>query len=525
MDAGRAFGVGTEERPIADPDSERWYLACALMEPDVLDRCPVRPADMWFRANATVLETMQSLRSRGGAIGTDTLRLELSLRGRLETVGDDTLLALTARVPNLHAAPGYAAAIRRTAGARRATASAQRAAEAGRRRDLSSMTRELEQAREHAAQAEPGERSLLAERWRSLGEREDGHAWLREEPPPREWLLRRGEVPMLARGLVGLLVAPGGRGKTYALCDLAISIATGLPWLGVIDVASRGRVVLALAEEDDAEVRRRLHAVARARRLSEGDLAAADAHIVALGLAGRDVSLVVVDGSTVAPSALQRELVRRVSGHEHHAVLLDPLARWAPGVESDNAVATRAIELLEEIAAAARGTVLVAHHTAKWARRDGESGGHGSAARGVTAITDGARWVAELQGDDDDSLALKVVKSNGAPLCEAIALARDSVSGVLRGLNDVDASARSIDLVEDRLRELLVKLAARGPAGVHGQRALRELVPGRHTTTRAAIKRGLADERIVGGGESPYVAASVAARDTVETNDAERGGA
>jgi hypothetical protein len=508
-------GGGTQVRPIADLDSEHRYLACVLLEPDVIERCPVRPDDMWSPANATVLETMHALRSRGTAIATDTLRIGLSLGGRLDSVGDDTLLSLASRVPNLHAAPTYAAAIQRTAGARRATASAQRAAEAGRRLDLHAMARELEEAREHAAHAEPRERSWLAERWLPVGEREGGRVWLREEPPPREWLLRRGEVPMLARGLVGLLVAPGGRGKTYALCDLAISIATGLPWLGVIDVASRGRVVLALAEEDDAEVRRRLYAVARARGLGEAEIVAAESHIVALGFAGQDVSLVVVDGSTVTPSALQRELLRLVSAHEHHAVLLDPLARWAPGVESDNAVATRAIELFEELAAAARGTVLVAHHTAKWARRDGESAGHGSSARGVTAITDGARWVAELRGGDDDDLALAVVKSNGAALGAPVPLYRDPTSGVLTGRTGEHVSpAGEAHRVAESLAELLSKLAARGPAGVVGQRALRQLVGGRKATAQAAIRRAIREGLIVGGNARPYVVAQATTGDS-----------
>jgi hypothetical protein len=514
VEGGHGFnGAGTHGGPIADPDSEQRYLACVLLEPDVIERCPVRPDDIWSPANATVLEAMHALRSRGSAIGTDTLRIELKARGRLGVVGDDALLALASRIPIVAAAPNYAGAIQRAAGARRAAASAERAVEAGRRLDLDAMARELEHAREHAARADPRERRWLADRWLPLGERDGGRAWLREDPPPREWLLRRGEVPMLARGLVGLLVAPGGRGKTYALCDLAISIATGLPWLGVIDVATRGRVVLALAEEDDAEVRRRLHAVARARGLVDADLAGADSRIVPFGLAGRDVSLVVVDGSNVTLSPLHRELVQLASAHEYHAVLLDPLARWAPGVESDNAVATRAIEMLEELATAARGTVLVAHHTAKWARRDGESAGHGSSARGVTAITDGARWVAELRGDDD--LALAVVKSNGAPLGDAIPLSRDRASGVLRGMTADEitsgSSSRDNDRVAAQLAKLLAKLAARGDAGVSGQRALRQLVGGRKATAEAAIRRAVREGLIVGGNDEPYVVVRPAA--------------
>ncbi len=526
---GPRFDAGARDARPPDLATERSYLSCVLLAPDVLTRAAVRPEDMWSRPHALVLDAMHALRSRASAITTATLRMELQRAGNLERVGDIALLELTSAVPDVRAAEDLADAIRRDAAMRRTAEGAMRATEAAQRGDPEGAARELTLAREHAESADARERAWLLERWHSLRERPDGAAWLREAPPQREWLLRRGEVPMLARGVVGLLVAPGGRGKTYALCDLAISIATGAPWLGVIDVASRGRVVLALAEEDDAEVRRRLYEVARARRLDDDAIVAADARIVALGLAGRDVSLVVVEGASVTPSELHGEILRLVSMHEHQAVLFDPLARWAPGVEADNAIATRAIELLEQIAIASRGTVVVAHHTAKWSRRDGESGGHGSSARGVTAITDGVRWVAELRGDDDESLALAVVKSNGSPLGDPIPLARDRATGVLRGMSAQEIAesgrgARDGHRIDALVSTLLAKLAERGETGVHGQRALRDLLPGKTDRVRSAIKRAIDGGLIVGGNAAPYVVAKPkAVADARSGDSAERG--
>lgn len=497
---------------VPDLATERSYLSCALLDPDVLTRAEVRPEDLWSRPHAFVLEAMHALRARGSTISTETIRVELQRASRLERVGHAALLELTSAVPDVRAAEDLAEAIRREAALRRTAENALRASEAARRGDSDGAARALVVAREHAESADAHERPWLTDRWHPLRERAESAGWLREPPPPREWLLRRDDVPMLARGVVGLLVAPGGRGKTFALCDLAISIATGKQWLGAIDVAQGGRVVLALAEEDDAEVRRRLYEVARAKGLDERDRAAAEARIVALGLSGRNVSLVVVDDASVRPSDVHADVVRLVSAHRHEAVLLDPLARWAPGVEADNAIATQAIELLEAIAIASGGTVLVAHHTAKWARRDGD-GAHGSSARGVTAITDGARWVAELRGGDDDDLALVVVKSNGAPLGEPIPLLRDSTTGVLRAMTAEEVASsegaqRDSAGIDALVAELLAKLAERGAAGVVGQRALRELLPGRATRVREAIKRAQDRGLVVGGGKAPYVVAT-----------------
>lgn len=351
----------------------------------------------------------------------------------------------------------------------------------------------------------------LGEEWRSLGEK---GPWLRETPPQRSWLLAREDgTPVLARGVVGLLVAPGGRGKTFALCGLALAIATGRHWLGAIHVVTPGRVVLGLAEEDEGEVRRRLHAAAADMGLSEHALAEAEAKIIPLGLAGRDVSLVSMDGLNVRASAMHVEIVRRVSQEEHAAVLLDPLARWASGIEGDNAAATRGIELLEEIARASGATVLAAHHTSKVSRREGP-GDHGSSARGVTGLTDAARFVMELRGKREDDIELAIVKSNGAPLGKPIPLTRNPATGALRAMRHEEIEAAETAAVQRRgavaderadeiKRGLRAALAAR-PDGVHGMAALRALAKGKGTLVQRAIAEMQDAGDIVGGRSIPY---------------------
>ncbi|RYZ45998.1 MAG: hypothetical protein EOO72_02940, partial [Myxococcaceae bacterium] len=129
---------------------------------------------------------------------------------------------------------------------------------------------------ENSPREKPG---VLGAKWRTLRELN-----LPTEPPPRRYLLQRpseaqddSHLPQgfLPLGKVGMLAAAGGAGKTMALVQLAVSVATGRPWLGHygVPVSSRGRVVLALAEEDTDEAHRRLYAVRRGLALSEHEWA------------------------------------------------------------------------------------------------------------------------------------------------------------------------------------------------------------------------------------------------------------
>jgi hypothetical protein len=299
-----------------------------------------------------------------------------------------------------------------------------------------------------------------------------------------------------------------------SLVQLALSIATGGSWLGAIDVATPGRVLLMLAEEDTEEVRRRIYYCARGMELSDSDAQLALDRIVPLGLSGEDVSLVTadMDSRTVAPTATHAALMREAAAHDYSAILLDPLARLAPSCESDTAIATRTIEALEALARLpSRPTVLVAHHTPKWSRREGGGAEQGaSAARGVTALTDGVRWVATLTGSTDDDLAIAVVKNNGAPGSEPIQLARGEY-GVLRA-----ASRGPIDLGPSidakRLADATTLcIALRRSGGVIGQDALRALAPGGTTRQRAAVGLAIARAWIQGGGRvTPYTTTDTA---------------
>ncbi len=239
-------------------------------------------------------------------------------------------------------------------------------------------------------------------------------------PPERQWLLRRldkggkherGVVPL---GKVGIFAAAGGVGKTMASLQLALSVATGKPWLGehgfTVPAKCQGRVLLALGEEEIDEVRRRLFHAAQAMSLTEKDQLLARERVVVLPLAGKHVALTRApnaDGvETDAAKALRDKLHHEAGDEGWRLVVLDPLARFAgPEAEKDNAAATRFIETIEQFCQVkGNPTVLVVHHSAQHARGGDPSKADpnrdaSQLARGATGITDGARFVLTLENE------------------------------------------------------------------------------------------------------------------------------
>ena len=270
--------------------------------------------------------------------------------------------------------------------------------------------------------------------------------WLDAAPPPRPQLLTTAEGdPFLSRGKVGMLVAPGGSGKTQALAQLAVAVATGGCWLDnyrapvptpAWKATPPGHVLLALGEEDLAEVQRRVW-FATHNHIAQDKQAHLCTHLWPWGLAGVNVGMVDADGNATEWANELLTHLKQLSV-QWSLIVLDPLSRWGgPNVELDNHVATRAIELLELLTQLPGApAVLVSHHSNKGMLRGGKEGqaSDQTAARGASALVDGARWVANLERvpkgedkeDDPKRVRLRVVKTNYGPPVEPLTLAREA---------------------------------------------------------------------------------------------------
>lgn len=308
--------------------------------------------------------------------------------------------------------------------------------------------------------------------WKWLAEA--GEDWLTSRGPDRQFLLMRDGKGVLPLGKVGAFIAAGGAGKTMALTQLALAVATGTKWLDEFDVETPGAVLLALAEEDAEEMRRRLFNAAAltlhkngagyARKDDEVRALTATAlqRIVCLPLAGQRVALVEGAGGSITESPMLADMQARLDAMkdadggpvEWRLIILDPLSRWSGAdTEKDNASATRFVEAVESLAmkTAGRPTVLIAHHTGKNSRG---AANDENAARGVTALTDGVRWVASMYPDEIDGWAwLKLpTKSNYTATCKEPLLLRrdDKHGGALRVGTDAEEAAREADREDDR---------------------------------------------------------------------------
>lgn len=301
----------------------------------------------------------------------------------------------------------------------------------------------------------PGEEpGALGKAWGWLGER----GWPEGNPPPRRWLLQRPAAPeeesahprgFLPLGKVGMLAAAGGAGKTMALAQLAVSVVTGRDWLGhyTVPAESRGPVLLALGEEDEEEVQRRLYDIREGLDLSPGEWTDLKRGLMILPLAGVPVQLVSAQDRNGKPEETPffHELRRRIEGAgvDWRLLVLDPLSRWAgPETETDNFAATRFVAAVESLSQVpGNPTVLLAHHTTKAARR-GLDAGEATAARGASALTDGVRWVANLLKPEGSSLPhLSLVKSNYTAPAPDVVLKRGE-GGVLRALTRQELEAQ-----------------------------------------------------------------------------------
>jgi AAA domain len=107
----------------------------------------------------------------------------------------------------------------------------------------------------------------------------------------------------------GVLAAEDKAGKTWAILDLACSVASGRPWLGAFGCPQAGRVLVFLGEGDQRAVVRRLRAICVHKHLAVEELAArirlcfrvprltsgADLAAVAGELAAHPAALVILD--------------------------------------------------------------------------------------------------------------------------------------------------------------------------------------------------------------------------------------
>lgn len=201
----------------------------------------------------------------------------------------------------------------------------------------------------------------------------------------------------LVTGTMGLLIAPGGTGKSYLALQLALSVALGKSLLPGFTPMRRGPVLCCFGEDDRHELARRLKAICNAHNIDPSTVTTAIREGRLFFILGKAEALLQFNiGGTAILSEAHEELTRRCTEREYRLVVVDPIVGWA-GVpnENDNSQMQLAAQALVELAKACGGAVLGVHHQGKQSSHSRDTSV--ATGRGATSLTDASRWQATLR--------------------------------------------------------------------------------------------------------------------------------
>lgn len=286
---------------------------------------------------------------------------------------------------------------------------------------------------------------------------------LRTAPPKRQWLLE----DCLPIGIVGLIVAPGGTGKSQFMLQLGAAVATGLPLAEHWNIASPGRALLLMAEDEIPEIHRRLSAVQTALMQRHKGLGhGLKDRLYIRSMAGECNLMTRSDqrGRIEPTDYVDRLIAVARQIPDLRLVVVDPISRFRGGDENRADDATRFVEELERLRKALGCTVVACHHVSKGAATSNTPSQH--ALRGSSALTDGVRWQMQLTASKQDPtrgnplpphVTASVTKNNYGPPQDDIVLVRGD-GGYLSVPNATSMPIR----LEDRIKRKLIDEASQG---------------------------------------------------------------
>ena len=190
----------------------------------------------------------------------------------------------------------------------------------------------------------------------------------------------------LPSGILGMVVATGGSGKTMFLTQLAYCVASGREFMGMRTVDPR-KVLYVYAEETNEEIHRRLDRI-RDHHGDSGDCENLDR------LCGYGMDLRFEEEEK--DERIKDQLGKYIARFDPGLVILDPTAHFSCAENENDSVQTNKFVRMLRTLTRSGTTVLIAHHTSKFGSNQSDQ--HSS--RGSSALTDGARWVLNMTGYD-----------------------------------------------------------------------------------------------------------------------------
>lgn len=197
---------------------------------------------------------------------------------------------------------------------------------------------------------------------------------LPSKPEATRWLIEHVWMDQA----VGIVGGEPKLGKSLAALSMAVSLASGTPFLGRFPVAQTGRSLLFAAEDAQHIVRERLEALCRGLRLSLVDL---------------DLQVITVPRLRIDVPDDQQRLLDTVAAIRPKLLLLDPFVRLHNRDENQCVEVAPLLGYLRDLQRTFAVAVVVVHHAKKAAGR----------ARGGQAL----RGSSEFHAWVDDALYLR----------------------------------------------------------------------------------------------------------------------
>ncbi len=229
--------------------------------------------------------------------------------------------------------------------------------------------------------------------------------WVGVTPPQVPFVIQR----IAPKGMVTLLVAEGGVGKSMFMQQACTAVALNKPFLGLSNIT--GNTVGLFAEDPDVVLHERQARVMDSMRMDMEELS--DRCFI-IPQSDTDMRLWVDNRHTKALSELEAQLAQIP---RLQLLTLDNVALLFSGDENSRIEVTGFMSHLNKMAARLDIAIILSTHSSK--SNDGSSL---RLASGSTAWINAARSVLELKKGSDDTVSLKLRKTNHAPAGEVAEL-------------------------------------------------------------------------------------------------------
>lgn len=240
---------------------------------------------------------------------------------------------------------------------------------------------------------------------------------LNTTPPAREHLI----CGLLPAGVVGIIGAPGGTGKSMCALQMSISMACGAEFFGH-QIERPCKVLYLSAEDDKEECWRRLNSFVTSNSINgwQGKEEPIDTELLKRNLfikslVGESFLLTQAEGTGVAmPTSEADNLADLVAQIDDiKLIVVDTYSRFNGGKENSNEDAAQFIKACERLSKKTGATVLIIAHTRKGGRGDVDD------LAGGARFVDSSRWAATLHEYLSDEQTLKQCEKQGIEFSEA----------------------------------------------------------------------------------------------------------